>query len=398
MAQKSTPASVRRKRKVPEDDDVPNELEKKTKRSKKTKTRRLSKNDDDDDDDDAGDEGMYGAGPGTGNAAESSGAGSGSGSGTAAPSHSDADIAAALENFKTKCEECAKTGSTNHPNNSWLPQFHTLTIVHGKRYIKLFGQRDVRDDPDTGPRMCYAVIDSQTFNVYKPSDALHGTLNLKTADVKGNLFDAHGGIGQLNPESGMLKYKDRKPVSEFKSRKVPITMPVSRPERFIGKVFTAYNGSYSPASALRVVAVNNKKNTKGTRVRVQIVPMVVTHQIGFGGDSKIDVDWLARHLVSSIDRKKIDAMDSVPMKYDIESKASPVGDNEPVSMLQELLQREAGPRGSGSGSGSGSRHEGAGSGRANVGSDDKDVYIAYDGKRWSLESSPETFSMAFCEY
>jgi len=109
------------------------------------------------------------------------------------------------ENIIQKYEESCplkRQGTGPEYITLWGP---TLEPKYGKKYVKLIGSL-----VHNGRQYTFAVVDIITGNVYRPSSSLDGSVNIKTAKVKGNIFDDDHGLSNVDHTGPRAEYSKNK--------------------------------------------------------------------------------------------------------------------------------------------------------------------------------------------
>lgn len=92
----------------------------------------------------------------------------------------------------------------------WTSFGERLKAIYGPKYVKIQGMHP----DDLGFIRTFAVIEIDTGNVYRPSSSMSGSINKKTAKIKGNIHDEDYGLKNVDyngPRADYAKNKHKKP-------------------------------------------------------------------------------------------------------------------------------------------------------------------------------------------
>jgi hypothetical protein len=123
------------------------------------------------------------------------------------------NFATRLEEFKAGCEAVIKCYESNTTNYSVMPD--------GTKYVTLWGPHlEINQGPKWAKLQgklqhgaftyTFAVVDVSNGNIYRPSSAGTGSVNIKTAKPKGNIYDADWGMANIDHNGPKIEKKINK--------------------------------------------------------------------------------------------------------------------------------------------------------------------------------------------
>jgi hypothetical protein len=115
-----------------------------------------------------------------------------------------------LDTFKAKCEEIIRDHEATTTEYAVMPdgtKYVTLWGPHlqikmGHKWAKLEGM--LKHGSFT---YIFAVVDVTNGNIYRPSSSMTGSVNLKTAKVKGNIYNNDYGMTNIDHNGPKIEKK-----------------------------------------------------------------------------------------------------------------------------------------------------------------------------------------------